>query len=368
MNYYGSGVGVVDMELQEHFDAPGSRDWQTVDDGTVRFALVGLGWWTNDFVIPAVADSDLCTVTAVVSGSIEKAERVASDVGTVEASMTYDEFVDGEATESYDAVYIATPNSYHREYVEAAARHGKDVLCEKPMGATVEDAEAMVDACDDAGVTLMVAYRMHTEPVVRLARRIVADGRIGDPRLVQGMNAQPLLEMNGDPGQWRLNSELTGYGTSVMDLGIYPLNTARFVLDADPVAVQSMMSSEHEAFADVPDERATFAVRYDDGTYAAFGASQNAFDTTSLDIVGTEGELTLKPAFHMETTLTVTTDDRTYEATVESADQMEEEFDYFANQILAGGDVYADGRHGLLDMRTIAAIHNAADRDETIQL
>ena len=216
------------------------------------------------------------------------------------------------------------------------------------MEATVEDAEAMVDACDDAGVTLMVAYRMHTEPVVRLARRIVADGCIGDS------------------DQWRLNPELTGYGTSVMDLGIYPLNTARFVLDADPVAVQSMMSSEHEAFTDVPDERATFAVRYDDGTHAAFGASQNAFDTTCLDIVGTEGELTLKPAFHMETTLTVTTVDRTYEATVESADQMEEEFDYFANRLLAGGDVYADGRHGLLDMRTIDAIHDAADRGETI--
>ncbi|WP_423747527.1 D-xylose 1-dehydrogenase Gfo6 (plasmid) [Haladaptatus sp. SPP-AMP-3] len=356
------------MDLQKYFDAPVSRDWQTMNDGTVRFALVGLGWWTTDFVIPAVADSDLCTVTVAVSGSADKAEHVASDVDTLKAAMTYDEFVDGAATESYDAVYIATPNSRHREYAEAAARHGKAVLCEKPMEATVEDAEAMIDACDDAGVTLMVAYRMHTEPMVRLARRVVADGHIGDPRLVQGMNAQPLLEMNGDLDQWRLDPDLTGYGTSVMDLGIYPLNTARFVLDADPVAVQSMMISKHEAFADVPDERATFAVRYDDGTYAACGTSQNAFDTTSLDIVGTNGNLTLKPAFHMETTLTVTTDDGTYESTAESADQMEEEFDYFANQLLAGEKVYADGRHGLLDMRAIAAIHDAADRGETIRL
>ena len=356
------------MSLEEYFDDAVSRDWQTVHDGTVRFALVGLGWWTSDFVIPAVADSDLCTVTATVSGSAEKAERVASDVDTVEAAMTYDEFVDGEATEAYDAVYVATPNAYHREYVEAAARHGKDVLCEKPMEATVEDAEAMVDACDDAGVTLMVAYRMHTEPVVRLARRVVGEGHIGDPRLVQGMNAQPLLEMIDDPDQWRLNPDLTGYGTTVMDLGIYPLNTARFVLDADPVAVQSMMTSSHEAFADVPDEHAAFTVQYDDGTYAACDASQNAFDTTSLDVVGTEGELTLKPAFHMDTTLTVAVGDETYEATADSADQMEEEFDYFANQLLEGDDVYADGRHGLLDMRAIAAIHEAADRGETIRL
>ena len=81
-----------------------------------------------------MADSDLCTVTAVVSGSIDKAKRVASDVVTVEASMTYDEFVDGDATESHDVVYIATPNSYHREYVEAAARHGKDALLRETDG------------------------------------------------------------------------------------------------------------------------------------------------------------------------------------------------------------------------------------------
>ena len=356
------------MDLEELFADPPSREWQTVHDGTVRFALVGLGWWTREFVIPAVADSDLCTVTAVVSGSADKAERIAADTDTVEVAMTYDEFSDGGATETYDAVYVATPNAHHLEYVEAAARHGKDVLCEKPMEATVDAAEAMVDACDDAGVTLMVAYRMHTEPAVRLARRVVREGHIGDPRLVQGVNTQPLLEMNDDPDQWRLDPDRTGYGTSVMDLGIYPLNTTRFVLDADPVVVQSMMTSVHEAFTGVPDEHAAFTVHYDDGTYAACEASQNAFSATSLDVVGTEGKLTLEPAFHLETTLTVSAGDAMFEATAEATDQMEEEFDYFANQLLSGERVYADGRHGLLDMRAIAAVHEAADRGGTVRI
>ena len=355
------------MDVTELFADVRSRDWQTVHEGTVRFALVGLGWWTRDFVLPALSDADLCTATVLVSGTEEKARDLAARTDGVEAALTYDDFVAGDAADAYDAVYVATPNSRHAEYVEAAARHGKDVLCEKPMAASASAAEAMIDACDDAGVTLMVAYRMHTEPVVRLARRVVESGLVGDPRFVHGVNAQPLLEMIDDPNQWRLDPEYTGYGTSVMDLGIYPLNTARFVLGADPVAVQSMMASRHAAFADVPDEHAAFTVEFDDGTYANCSASQNAYETTSFDLVGTEGQLTLDPAFHMDTTLTVTARGSSFEVTA-AADQMEEEFDYFANQLLAGQPVYADGRHGLVDMRTIAAVHEAADRDETVRL
>ncbi|NHN60287.1 MULTISPECIES: D-xylose 1-dehydrogenase Gfo6 [Halorussus] len=344
------------------------RDWQTTTDGTLRFALVGVGWWTREFVLPAVESSDLCETTAVVSSSSEKVERVREEYDTVERGLTYEEFVDGEATDAYDAAYVCTPNATHLEYAEAAADHGKDVLCEKPMEATVERAEDLVAACDEAGVTLMVAYRMHIEPTVRRARQLVRDGVVGEPRLVHGENSQPLLEMIEDPDQWRLNPDLAGYGASVMDLGIYPLNTARFVIDADPVAVQSMMRSDHEAFDEVPDELASFTVEFDDGTFASCTSSQNAHDHTRLEIVGTEGRIELEPAFHMETGLTVETDGTTVEVDAEQVDQMEVEFDYFADRVLSGTDVYADGEHGLVDMRTIRAIHEAAETGETVEV
>ncbi|WP_435176784.1 D-xylose 1-dehydrogenase Gfo6 [Halorussus sp. AFM4] len=344
------------------------RDWQTTTEGTVRFALVGVGWWTREFVLPAIETSDLCETTAVVTGSTEKADRVREEYDTVERGLTYEEFVDGEATDAYDAAYVCTPNATHLEYVAAAADHGKDVLCEKPMEASVERAADLVAACEDAGVTLMIGYRMHTEPAVRRARQLVRDGVVGEPRLVHGENSQPLLEMIDDPDQWRLNPDLTGYGTSVMDLGIYPLNTARFVLDADPVAVQSMMQSSHEAFDEVPDEVAAFSVEFDDGTFASCTSSQNASDHTRLEIVGTEGRIELEPAFHMETGLTVDRGGTTVEVDAEQVDQMEVEFDYFADRVLAGEDVYADGEHGLVDMRTIKAIHEAAETGGTVEV
>ncbi|MBP2252349.1 xylose dehydrogenase (NAD/NADP) [Halarchaeum solikamskense] len=342
-----------------------SREWQTVHDGTVRFALVGVGWWTQEFVLPAIEASELCTTTAVVTSSAAKAERVRESYDSIDHGLTYDEFADGTAAEAYDAVYVCTPNATHLEHVESAVDLGKDVLCEKPMEATRERAEAVVEAASGTDVTLMVAYRMHTEPAVRHARDLIRNGVIGEPTVLNGENSQPLLEMIPDADQWRLNPDLTGYGASVMDLGIYPLNTARFLLDADPIAVQSMMRSAREEFEDVPDEHAAFSVEYDDGTLGSFTSSQNGSDETRLEVVGTEGRIELHPAFHMETGLTVARDGTTVSVETEQVDQMEYEFDYFANQALAGEPVYADGEHGLVDMYALEAIYEAAETGQT---
>jgi xylose dehydrogenase (NAD/NADP) len=345
---------------------PDPPDWRTEPEGTVRFALVGVGWWTREFVLPAVASSDHCEATAVVSGSPQKRERVRERHGSVERALSYDEFAAGTASDAYDAAYVCTPNATHREHVVAAAELGKDVLCEKPMEASVERAAQLVAACERAGVVLMVAYRMHTEPAVRRARRVIREGVIGDPVLVHGENSQRLLELVPDPEQWRLDPALSGYGASVSDLGIYPLNTTRFLLDADPVSVQSMMRSGGGAFADVPDEVATFSVAFDDGTRAAYTSSQNAAERTRLEVVGTEGRVELDPAFHMETSLTVERGDTEARIGTDGIDQMEAEFDYFATRLLDGEPVYADGEHGLVDMRTVAAVHEAAETGRTV--
>ncbi|WP_436931530.1 D-xylose 1-dehydrogenase Gfo6 [Halosimplex halobium] len=344
------------------------RDWRTATDGRLRFALVGIGWWTTEFVLPAIESTGSCVTTTVVSSSTEKTDRVRAEYESVEHGLTYDEFADGEAADAYDAVYVCTPNATHLEHVEAAAGHGKAVLCEKPMEATVERAGRLVDACEEADVPLMVAYRMHTEPAVRRARELIRDGAIGEPVLVHGENSQPLLEMIDDPDQWRLNPDLTGYGTSVMDLGIYPLNTARFLLDADPVRVTSTMDSTHAAFDEVPDQVATFSVVFDDGTHAACSSSQHGADHTRLEVVGTEGRVELEPAFHMETQLTVARDGDTVAFDTEGVDQMAEEFEYFAQRVLADEPLYADGEHGLVDMKAIAAIHEAAEAGETVDV
>ena len=379
------GDDTMDAALRDVLDGFDRRDWQAADpgDGPVRLAMVGIGWWTREQAIPAVEASELCVTTVAVSGHRGKAEAVVDDVATVEAGVTYEEFVAGEAADAYDAAYVCTPNARHLPYVRAAADHGKDVLCEKPMEASAERAEAMVEACDDAGVRLMVGYRMQTEPAIRRARELVRAGLVGEPVHVTGHNAQPLLEMIPDHDQWRLDPDLAGPGTSVTDLGVYPINTARFVLDAEPVAVSATMHSSAEGFERVPDERASFEVEYagGDGTVrtdgpgekrvlGSFAASQNAARSSRFSVVGTEGAVTLEPAFAMEPrrTLTVARGDASAEVAFEPANQMTEEFDYFADRVLTGREVGPDGAHGLVDVRTIEAVYEAAATGERVEV
>ena len=356
------------MNLQDAFDGFADRDWETVEEGTVRFATIGLGWWTRDRAIPAIEDSDRCETTALVSSSAEKSAAVASDVPTVEAALSYDEFHDGDAVDRYDAVYVCTPNGRHLEYVRTAAELGKAVLCEKPMEATVDRAERLVDACE--GTPLMIAYRMQTDPAIRTIRELVRGGFVGRPVHANGHMVQPLLEMIPDPGQWRLDPELTGYGTSVMDLGIYPINTARFVLDADPVAVTAQLRSEGDAFESVPDEWAAFTVEYDGGVYASNTVSQHAYESGRFEVIGTEGRVSLTPAFFNAASRTLTLDRGGVETeiAVPHVDQMREEFDYFADCVLSGETPYADGEHGLVDMRTLAAVYEAGDTGGRVSL
>ena len=358
------------MAIDAYLSEYDRRDWQTVTDGTVRFALIGLGWWTVDLSLPAIADSDLCETTVLVSSSTEKAERIA-ETHDVDHGISYADYHEGVASDAYEAVYIATPNSYHKEHAEAAARLGKAVLCEKPIEATVDRAREMVSTCDSAGVPFMTAYRLHTDPAARRAREIVHSGGIGKPLFAHGTNSQPLLEMIPDLDQWRLDPERSGYGTSVMDLGIYVINTTRFILGRDPIDASADLQSTHEAFADLDDQWASFRLGFDEGFSLLGSASQHAQSESFLVITGTEGQIRLDPAFHGAAELHVAIRDTT--ATIEqngmdAEGEMREEFDYFADRILSGADIYPDGSHGLSDLETIRAIHQAAETGETVTI
>ncbi|MBX0297291.1 D-xylose 1-dehydrogenase Gfo6 [Haloarcula nitratireducens] len=347
------------------------RDWQDVTetDDPIRFAMIGVGWWTREQAMTAVESSDLCETTVLVSGDREKAEDVAADSETVERAITYEEFHDGAESDAYDAVYVVTPNAYHLEYVETAAELGKDVLCEKPMEATIERAERMVEVCEDHDATLMIAYRMQTEPAVRRAKDLIEEGYIGDPVFVHGNMTEPILELVPDPDQWRLDWDASG-GCAAMDIGIYSLNTARFLLDADPLRVQGSVASVREEFEDVPDEHAAFQVTFPDHVFALCTASQNATMASHVRVTGTEGQVRVEPAFYPwdDRKLHVSCGDTDTEIEFEQIDQMEEEFEYFAHCLLTDTDPRPDGEHGLTDIRTIKAVYRAAESGRAVDL
>jgi xylose dehydrogenase (NAD/NADP) len=355
----GGASSDADVDLHRLVGRGTARDWATVDPDAVapvRFAVIGLGWFTRGRALPALADSDYCEPTVMVSGSAGKAERVAADHDGV--GITYDEFLAGAAVDDYDAVYVVTPNALHLEYCEAAASFGKAVLCEKPVERDAERAATLVDACAD--VPLMIGYRMHTEPAARRARELIRAGVVGEPQAVRGGMSQRLLDrIDPNPDQWRLDADLAG-GGALFDLGVYPLNTARFLLGSDPVAVTGRTKSTHDAFDEV-DETAAYTLRFPGDVHAQCFVSHNARHGSEVVVTGTEGRVGLRPAFFQDDdrVLHVSTGDTETSVRFDRVDQMREEFDYFADRLRAGEPFLADGAHGLFDVRAMEAVYEA---------
>jgi len=349
-----------------------ARDWQDSDvAGTLRLAVVGLGRFARNRALPAIADSSLCEVTTLVSGSPEKAERLATEYDA-EHVLSYEDFRDARAVEAYDAVYVATPNAYHAQYTEVAAAQGKHVLCEKPLATSVEEGEEMVEACEDAGVTLMTAYRLQAEPAVRRVRELVAEGMIGDPKHISGWFAYRNPDQSPSANNWRRDSSVAG-GGAMIDLGVYPLNTARFILGADPVGAYATTVADTSAAAEERDRvetRATFQLAFPDGVDATGFASFDAYSDNRLQVLGTEGRALIVSPFGGTVTQEVVVERGEARTSYAGSpvDEVVEEFEYFAYCVLTGTEPEPDGRDGVADLRVIRAIYESAERGERVEV
>ncbi|MDZ5812014.1 D-xylose 1-dehydrogenase Gfo6 [Halorubrum sp. AD140] len=361
----------MEADFAEYLDEFTRRDWETLDPGAVtdpvRVAVVGLGWFARDWALPGIARSAYTEATVVTDVDADAVETVAAERDLT--GVTPEEFRSGAAADAYDAVYVATPNATHSEYVRAAAEQGKAVLCEKPLEATLERARGLVAACRDAGVPLMVGYRMQTDPAVRRLRELLDAGVAGEVVHVHATMSQTMLgEIDGDADQWRLDPELSG-GCALMDLGVYPINTTRFVLGADPVRVSGRIRSEHGAFDGV-DEHATFRLEFPDGVDALCTVSQNAQHASRLEVTGTDARLILDPAFYgrEDRGFAVVRDGARVDVDVDQVHQMEEEFAYFGHQLSADEPFHPDGDHALVDARALDGIYESAETGRPVAL
>ncbi|MDZ7702519.1 MAG: D-xylose 1-dehydrogenase Gfo6 [Halobacteriales archaeon] len=347
------------MEFPADFERFDERDWDTGPDGTVRLAVVGVGGFARRVVLPAIADADYCEPTVLISGSPSTGELAAEQGCEL---LDYEAYAAGDLADAYDAVYVATPNALHLPHAETAAALGKPVICEKPLEATVERAERLVAACEDAGVTLMTAYRMQTDPVVRRLRAFLADEGIGRITHLHGDFTYPVLGGSRGPDQWRLDPELAG-GGALADVGVYPLNTARYLLGADPVSASGVTAGDGP-FAGV-DETVAFLVEFPDGVHGAFTASFTGPTDTRLAVSGSEGRVELVDAFQPRTDRTLRIETAAGAATFEGlgADEVREEFDYFAHCVLTDTTPEPDGGDGLTDVRTMAEVYRDAGLD-----
>ncbi|HEY1959734.1 MAG TPA: Gfo/Idh/MocA family oxidoreductase [Polyangiaceae bacterium] len=329
----------------------------------IRWAVVGLGNIAQVAVLPAFEHaSENSELVALVSSDAEKL-RVLSKKYDVSITGSYDELDrvvrDGDA----DAVYVAVPNSLHRDMTERAARAGAHVLCEKPMATTVADCEAMIRATDDANVKLMIAYRLHFEGTNLEAIERVRRGDIGEPRIFTSVFTHQVRE-----GDIRTRAE-TG-GGALFDMGTYCLNAVRYIFRAEPLSVAAMQSvGTEERFRHV-DEMTTAILRFPGERIAQFVASQGAANVSEFRVVGTDGHIRLDPAYEYATAVEgeLNVEGKTTKVKGEKKDQFAPEIVYFASCILDDETPEPSGEEGLADVRVMEAIIRAAATRSVVDL
>ncbi|MBV9009723.1 MAG: Gfo/Idh/MocA family oxidoreductase, partial [Verrucomicrobia bacterium] len=243
----------------------------------VGFAIVGLGRLSQGQIIPAFRVCKKAKLAALVSGDAAKAQKLAQENGVpTDAIYEYKNFDRIRDNATVQVVYVVLPNSMHAEFTERSARAGKNVLCEKPMETSTMKCQAMIDACRKAKVKLMIAYRIQYEPMNRAMQRLVRDKTFGAVKYVESVNSGRV-----DQPQWRLNKALSGSG-AVGDLGVYCINTIRFLLGEEPTEVfaRTFRPPGNPLFKEV-DATAIWQMRFPSGVLVNSMCSFDAHDTSS---------------------------------------------------------------------------------------
>jgi len=192
----------------------------------VRWGIAGFGWVASDYMAPAIQAAGDRLVAVADPG--EAAQARAAALG-VRAYRSVEEMA---ADESVEAIYVATPNHLHRAAVEAAAAGGKAVLCEKPIAADLADAEAIVEACSQAGILYGTAFDQRHHPAHGRMRELIAQGRIGRPtalRIVYACWLGPDWTTGHGTANWRASQAEAG-GGALMDLAPHGLDLTEFLL------------------------------------------------------------------------------------------------------------------------------------------
>jgi len=325
------------------------------------FALVGLGSLNTTQIAPAIQHTTNCRLAGIVTGTPAKAERWKKQYNVPDANIyNYDNMEKMADNPDIDVVYVVTPNALHAESAIKAARAGKHVLCEKPMEVSPEKCQAMIDACKKAGRLLAIGYRCQFEPFHLECKRLAQEKVFGAVKTIEaGFAWTP-----GDPTQWRLNRALSG-GGPLVDVGIYALQTARFVTGEEPVSLAATTTNTNpDKFKDI-EESITFQLKFPSGVVANCSSSYAA-NFNKFTVTAEKGSFGMNPAYNYGGNRGSRSDGQ--EMRFPNINQFAAEMDDFAQCILNNKPSKVSGEEGLRDVKIIAAIYEAAKTGKEVKL
>lgn len=270
----------------------------------IKLGMVGGG---NDALIGGVhriasrIDDRFELVAGALSSTPEKSKASAAALG-LDPARSYDDFVQMAAAEAarpdgIDAVAIVTPNHMHYPATKAFLDQGIHVICDKPLTATMDDAHALAAAVEASDRLFILTHNYTGYPMIRQAREMIAEGRLGELRVVQAEYAQdwlttPLEKDGLKQAEWRTDPKRSGAGGATGDIGTHAYNLACFVTGKNCQSLAADLQSFGPGRA--LDDNAHVMLRFEDGMRGMLWASQVAPGNENglkLRVYGSKGGL-----------------------------------------------------------------------------
>ena len=244
-----------------------------------RWALIGASDIAATRIIPAIRTHG-GRISVVQSGSADWAAEYAQRHDIDKWTTSVEEAV---SWADVDAVYVSSYNAMHHEQVMAAAKAGKHVLAEKPLALSVDDAKAMVAACEAAGLVMATNHHLPSSPVHIAMKEIVASGEIGRVRAIHVSHAVGLPDhLRG----WRVNDPVGG--GVVLDVFIHDMAAVAAIIGGQAQTVRALARTGSDVPA-APDSVMTVVEWSGDVIVQTHDAYDNYDLPTSLDILGDQG-------------------------------------------------------------------------------
>jgi predicted dehydrogenase len=252
---------------------------------TIRWGIIGCGDVTEVKSGPGFQKAEGSTLVAVMRRDAARARDYAERHSVPRWYADADELI---ADQEVNAIYVATPTASHKDYVLRAARAGKPILVEKPMGISTTECEAMIAGCRDASVPLRVAYYRRKLPRFEKMRSLILAGAIGEPRAVA---VRQLMKSGTGPAQpWKVDSRINGGGLFV-DMQTHVLDWLYYVFGPVREIHGVATNSAHTYGAE---DTVSYSLLFEKGIVASgLFAYSTCNEEESVSVYGSEGELSV---------------------------------------------------------------------------
>jgi predicted dehydrogenase len=258
-------------------------------------------------------------------------------------------------------VYVVTPNALHNESTVKAVRAGKHVFCEKPMEVSVEKCQQMIDEAKKAGRMLSVGYRCQYDPNHLECRRLATEKVFGELKTIEGGFSRSITTT-----EWRVKKALAG-GGPLMDVGIYALQSCRFVSGREPVELTAKFGpvTDPVKFAEV-EQSVEWEMSFPGGLKTKCRTSFERSDANGFTVTAEKGTFGLNPAYNYNSARGTSSGGQPIN--LPSVNQFVAEMDDFAQCILNNKPSKVPGEEGLRDVKIMMAIYESAQTGKPVKL